>query len=72
MLASVHHFGSDERNSGHALDIVNRSKMTHFVTSPPSLDALQNDQSLPRAGDIRLTDIMEYRDDGGLLWFDVS
>jgi hypothetical protein len=25
---------------------VERQKMTHLVTSPPSIDALQNDQSL--------------------------
>jgi hypothetical protein len=29
--------------------------MTHNVTSPPSIDALQNDQSLRHASDIRLT-----------------
>jgi len=38
-----------------------QSRMTHLVGSPPSIDALQNDQSLPHASDIRLTENMEYR-----------
>jgi hypothetical protein len=38
-----------------------RQLMTHNVTSPPSIDALQNDQSLRHASDIRLTGNMEHR-----------
>jgi hypothetical protein len=34
-------FGSDRRESGHCADIVDRSKMTHSVTSALSIDALR-------------------------------
>jgi hypothetical protein len=34
-------FGSDRGESGHRADIVDRSKMTHDVTLPPSIDALR-------------------------------
>jgi hypothetical protein len=29
-FAAAHHFGSDERNNGHAAEIANRSKVTHL------------------------------------------
>lgn len=45
-FALVHHFGSDERNSGHASDIVNRSKLTHLEVKCAS----QQSRSLIRLG----------------------
>jgi hypothetical protein len=39
--------------------------VTHNVTSPPPIDALQNDQSLRYASDIRLTENMESRTTSG-------
>ena len=41
-FASVHHFGRDERNKGHASDIVNQSKMTHSANQYRSAEARKN------------------------------
>jgi hypothetical protein len=41
-FASVHHFGSDERNNGHASDVTNRSKMTQSGAWLPDFGATQH------------------------------
>jgi hypothetical protein len=52
------------------LETISRLKLAVcdlHVTSPPSIDALQNDQSLPHASDIRLTEYMECQPMRGLV-----
>jgi hypothetical protein len=47
--------GSYRDKTGHASPCPARLNLTQSGASPPSIDALQNDQSLRHASDIRLT-----------------